>query len=235
MVTTDYSEVNPVGAEVIVHEQAQQAVTLFGTDDPDEVLARATNVAKALDGVLGQTGLTLNISGRKYVKVEGWTFLGNLVGVFPRTAWSRAIDGGWEARVEAVTRDGAVVGAAEAVCMRAEKNWSNRDDYALRSMAQTRAMGKALRMPLGFIAVLAGYDPLPADEVPAGGFDREPITVPVGAPGQTMVNFGKHKGHTIGEIAQTDKGYIKWLAEESSRPDVKAAAVAFMADEDIPF
>ncbi len=217
----------------------QQAVTLFGTDDPDEVLARATNVAKALDGVLGQTGLTLNISGRKYVKVEGWTFLGNLVGVFPRTAWSRAIDGGWEARVEAVTRDGAVVGAAEAVCMRAERNWSNRDDYALRSMAQTRAMGKALRMPLGFIAVLAGYDPLPADEVPAGGFKDtivehdEPLHD--GPPGTFVINFGKHKGKTIADVAAEDKQYIHWMADKSTIPAAKAAAVAFLADEDIPF
>lgn len=228
---------NEIGEELVVHETHPGAVTLFGTDDPDQVLVRATSVAKALDGVLSQTGLSLNISGRKYVKVEGWTFLGNLVGVFPRTAWSRPVEGGWEARVEAVTRDGAVVGAAEAVCMRAERNWANRDDYALRSMAQTRAMGKALRMPLGFIAVLAGYDPLPADEVPAGvvAADSGSVVDATIAPGQILVNFGKHKGQTIGEIAQTDKGYIKWLAEESSKPDVKAAAVAFLADEEIPF
>ncbi len=224
------------GTEVVSYEQPTQAITLFGSDDPDEVIERATHVAKALDGVLQQTGLTMAIQGRKYVKVEGWTFLGNLVGVFPRTAWSRAIEGGWEARVEAVTRDGSVVGAAEAVCMRSERNWQNRDDYALRSMAQTRAMGKALRMPLGFIAVLAGYDPLPADEVPAGGFDSEPIDVaPAGAPGQVVINFGKHKGQTIGEIAGKDRGYIDWLAKESSNPDIKAAAAAFVADEDIPF
>ncbi len=231
--------VDETSGELVTYEQPAQAITLFGSDDPDEVIERATHVAKALDGVLQQTGLTMSIQGRKYVKVEGWTFLGNLVGVFPRTAWSRAIDGGWEARVEAVTRDGSIVGAAEAVCMRAEKNWANRDDYALRSMAQTRAMGKALRMPLGFIAVLAGYDPLPADEVPAGGFDRQPdpdpAPVQAGPPGQTLVTFGKHKGQTIGEIAQTDPQYIKWLAAESSRLDVKAAAMAFLADEDIPF
>ena len=46
-------------------------------------------------------------------------------------------------------------------------NWSGRDDYALRSMAQTRAVSKALRLPLGFIVALAGYEATPADEMPA--------------------------------------------------------------------
>ena len=41
-----------------------------------------------------------------------------------------------------------------------------RDDYALRSMAQTRATSKALRQPLGFVMSLAGFDPTPAEEMP---------------------------------------------------------------------
>jgi len=73
---------------------------------------------------------------------------------------------GWEARVEARTRDGALVGAAESECLRAESKWADRDDYALRSMAQTRATSKALRQPLGFVVALAGYAVTPAEEMP---------------------------------------------------------------------
>jgi hypothetical protein len=73
---------------------------------------------------------------------------------------------GWEARVEARTRSGEVVGAAEAECLTTESQWRNRHDYALRSMAQTRAASKALRLPLGFIVQLAGFNPTPADEMP---------------------------------------------------------------------
>ena len=46
-----------------------------------------------------------------------------------------------------------------------EKTWAGRDDYALRSMAQTRATSKAMRQPLGFIITLAGFDATPAEEM----------------------------------------------------------------------
>jgi hypothetical protein len=126
----------------------------------------------------------VGIGRSKHVKVEGWTLLGSMLGVFPVCTWTRRIgdDGaadGWEARVEARTLGGQLVGAAEAQCTRSENLWSYaptdrngrqldvREDYALRSMAQTRATAKALRLPLGFIVVLAGYEATPAEEMAA--------------------------------------------------------------------
>ncbi len=231
------------GMELIEYQQPVP-VTLFGTDDPDESLAKASQIADALSKVLQKAKLTVKIGGnaRPYVLAEGWTCLGSLVGVFPRTVWTRPLENGWEARVDAVTRDGAVVGSAESQCTRAERNWANRDDFALRSMAQTRAMSKALRMPLGFIVVLAGFEATPADEMPVIDTSAsEPAApgVPV-LPGQFVLPFGKHKGKTIGEVAATDKGYIGWLAakyEPKSDHDQELvlAAGAFLHDEDIPF
>ena len=58
------------------------------------------------------------------------------------------------------------VGAAESMCSRSESKWKTSDDYAVRSMAQTRAVSKALRLPLGFIMELAGYSATPAEEIP---------------------------------------------------------------------
>ena len=129
-------------------------------------------MADALMGVVMQKRLYVPIRKKNYLLVDAWTCLGSLVGVFPRTVWSRPVENGWEARVEAVTKDGQVVGAAEAECLRSETRWTNADDYAVRSMAQTRAMGKALRMPLGFIAVLAGFEATPAEEMPAADDSR---------------------------------------------------------------
>ena len=143
--------------------------TLFRTDDPVEIVRRASETASALADVLRKQKLTVNIQGREHVRVEGWTLLGTMLGVFPVCEWTRQLPDGWEARVEAKTRDGAVVGAAEAECLRTEKQWSSRDDYALRSMAQTRATSKALRQPLGFVVSLAGFDPTPAEEMPRDG------------------------------------------------------------------
>lgn len=146
--------------------------TLFGTDDPSEVIVRATAMAKPLADVVRKQKLTTNIQGREHVRVEGWTLLGSMLGVFPILTWTRKLEDGWEARVEARTRDGALVGAAEAQCLYSEKTWKSRDDYALRSMAQTRATSKALRQPLGFVMQLAGFDPTPAEEMPHGATSR---------------------------------------------------------------
>lgn len=142
-----------------------QPPALFGTTDPVEIVGKARDVANALKDVLKVQGMVSNIQGKEYVKCEGWTLLGSMLGIFPVNVWTREVEGGWEARVEARTMGGSVVGAAEAQCTRAEKMWSSRDPYALRSMAQTRATSKALRMPLGFVVTLAGYMATPAEEM----------------------------------------------------------------------
>jgi hypothetical protein len=144
------------------------AVSLFGTNDPGEVLLRATQTAKPLAEVIKRQQLFKTISGKNHIYVEGWTLLGSMLGVFPATVWTRKLDNGWEARVEARTRSGELVGAAEAMCTRAEVKWKSSDEYAIRSMAQTRATSKALRQPLGFVIQLAGFEPTPAEEAEAG-------------------------------------------------------------------
>jgi hypothetical protein len=71
----------------------------------------------------------------------------------------------WEARVDIKTPSGTVVGTAEAMVSRAENTWSQRDDYALRSMAETRAESRAYRKAIGWIVHIAGYNPTPAEEM----------------------------------------------------------------------
>ena len=140
-------------------------MTLFGTDNPAAVVERASSVATALASVIAERKLSSRISGKEHVNVEGWTLLGSMLGVFAEVEWSRPLDNGWEARAVARTLNGNVVGAADAMCTRSEGSWSRRDEYALRSMAQTRAVSKALRLPLGFIMHLAGYSATPAEEL----------------------------------------------------------------------
>lgn len=160
----DSTAVEEVGAELVPHEQHSQ--TLFRTDDPVEVVERATRAADALKRVIEDRGMVQNIKGREHVLVAGWQTLGSMLGVVPVVAWTRPLENGWEARVEARTLDGRTVGAAEAMCTRDESTWKKRDDFALRSMAQTRATSKALRGPLGFVVTLAGYSDTPAEEMP---------------------------------------------------------------------
>lgn len=183
----DMQDQKPIDVEatpqaLVVHQPQEVAPPgLFGTQEPVAIIEKATSVATALKAVIDRQGLISRISGKEYPKCEAWTLLGTMLGVFPVLLWTKPVEGGWEARVEARTKDGSVVGAAEAQCLRAERNWSNRDDFALRSMAQTRATAKCLRMPLGFVMTLAGYQPTPAEEMVA---DHPPESRQA-APGRT--------------------------------------------------
>ncbi len=165
-----------------MREEAPVAsATLFGSDNPAEALERMTVVARTLTDVVRAQNLVVRIGQSDHVRVEGWTFCGSLLGVFPIVQWTRPVlEGdtkvGWEARVEARTRSGELVGSGEAECLRDERTWKGRDDYALRSMAQTRATSKALRGPLGFVMQLGGFNPTPAEEMPVEGTaTRKPV------------------------------------------------------------
>ena len=128
-------------------------------------------MADALKTALDQGGMTMKIGRSEHVLIDGWQTLGSMLGVSPHVVWSRPLEhgDGWEARAEARTVDGRVVGSAEAMVTRAERNWRTAEEYALRSMAQTRAMSKALRGPLGFVITLAGRNATPAEEVAQDG------------------------------------------------------------------
>jgi hypothetical protein len=160
---TDAEVVEEPGSELVPTQDV--GTTLFRTTDPAEVLVRAGETAEALMPVIREKGLVSDIQGREYLRVEAWTTLGAMLGVTPVCVWTRRLDKGWEARVEARTLDGRVVGAAEAECLRDESKWRNRDDFAIRSMAQTRATSKALASVLRFVATLGGAAGTPAEEM----------------------------------------------------------------------
>lgn len=138
---------------------------------PAQIIERATEIANALMAVeKRQPGLVAMIQGRKYLRAEMWTTMGAMLKVFPRVAWSRQIEGeteAWEARVDLVhLLTGDVVGGAEAMASAAERAPWGRASYSIRSMAQTRATGKAFRLGFSWIPVLAGYEATPAEEMP---------------------------------------------------------------------
>jgi hypothetical protein len=142
--------------------------SLFGTSDPRLAMERMSDLAGVLVDVVKDRKLAVRINGRDFLTAEAWTTLGGMVGVVPIVEWTRPNESGdgYVARVEARTLDGRIVGAAECECSRAESKWKNRDAFALRSMASTRAVSRALRAPLGMIVVLAGYEPASSDEMP---------------------------------------------------------------------
>jgi hypothetical protein len=140
----------------------------------------------------------------RHVRFEGWTTAGTLLefimghSVHPVTVWTKPLpfpEGrgasdypqgtyGFAARVEARTGDGQVLGGAETSVTRDETRWRNADDYAIMSMAQTRAGSKALRGPLGWIIALAGFDQTPAEEMDGIRNGVDPKPQQRGRPGQ---------------------------------------------------
>ena len=154
-----------------------QAVVSLGTLQAASAVALvqgAREMANALADVIERQKLATVIQGRKHVNVEGWTTLGIMLGVVPREVSTIETDGVYTATVELVrVVDQGVISRASAECGSADELdrygkpiWANRPRYARRSMAQTRATGKACRLAFSWIMALAGYEPTPAEEMP---------------------------------------------------------------------
>ena len=133
---------------------------------PHDVIVQATSIAKELAKLVKDNHLSNNIQGRNFVKVEGWSTMGAMLGVLPREISTiRQDDGSYESTVELIRiSDGAVIGRASAL-VGMDEVWGSRKEYARRSMAVTRATGKAYRLGFSWIMALAGYEPTPAEEM----------------------------------------------------------------------
>lgn len=170
MISSDVSRETATDVAVIDHNpnnsQVQRAS--FFNMEPEGQIAYAARIATVLTKVIQDQGLFTNIQGRKYVKVEGWEVLGSFLGVLPRErVVSELPDGSYEAFVDLIrSADGVIIGGASAICGSDEKRWGGADRYARRSMAVTRAVGKAYRTSFSWIISLAGYAPTPAEEMP---------------------------------------------------------------------
>lgn len=156
--------------ELVVVENAKPAVQTQSilTLPPREMVARAAEYAEVLADVIEKQKLYTSIQGKKYVRVEGWLTLGTMLGFTARERDVRRLeDGSFEATVDIIRcSDGLALGGASALCSVTEKRWGGAEDYARRSMAITRAVGKAYRINFSWILSLAGYETTPEEEMP---------------------------------------------------------------------
>ena len=150
-------------AIVLVPEARLGALTV----EPEHMIERATAIARPLGKMILDRKLYTEIQGKKFVRVEGWSTLGAMLGVLPRELETKKLEDGYEATVELIrASDGLVIGRASAICLKTEKRWGKADEYAIRSMAITRATGKAFRLGFSWVIKLAGdYEPTPAEEM----------------------------------------------------------------------
>lgn len=165
---------------------------------PGELFRVATDVAHVCREIVTKTAV--DIQGRKYVKVEGWMSIATAHGCVASAGEVVQMEKGVSAIGE-IRRmsDGVVLCQAEGFVGADETTWyggpamvwdkikkckvekilEKRPDYAIRAMAQTRAVSRACRTAFAHVVVLmdAGLQTTPAEEVPHGGFGDEPATV----------------------------------------------------------
>src|SRR5215469_6162092 len=157
---------------------------------PEAIVAEATLCADALLGAVRRNQWAQKFGNREHLFFEAWSFLAAMYRVTPRIKETRLVQTGdvigYEATAEAFhVPSGIVISSADAMCLNDEDNWSSRPEYEwdaeqrkrvqvgekpvplfqLRSMAQTRAMSKALKGPFSWVVAMAGYAPTPAEEM----------------------------------------------------------------------
>lgn len=148
-------------------KEGARAISLWA-ENPDDVIKKGQEIAKKVSKIVEKCKLYVEINKKKYVCVEGWQTMGTMLGVFPYIEWTKPIkDGttkcGYEARAVIKTVKGDIISAGESEC-RVEEN-RQKDAYAIRSMAQTRAVSKAFRLAMSWVMTLAKYEPTPAEEI----------------------------------------------------------------------
>ena len=134
---------------------------------PNDIMKFATNLKE----LIIQNRLSTPIKGKNYVNVEGWQIAGAFTGTFPIVEKVENLSEGYttkykyRAEVSLRDKEGNKVGYGVAICTNSEPGKQNFDEYAVASMAQTRALGKAYRMKLGWLLKIAGYETTPAEEM----------------------------------------------------------------------
>lgn len=144
----------------------REIIKSYAIEKPAEV----AEMAGVLKNHIVKHKLFTSIVGKNYAHVEGWQFAGGMMGLFPRVTEVTDLSDGtkkkWLARVEIIDRKtDKVVSVGMALCSNEESKKKSFDEYAVLSMAQTRAIGKAYRNLLGWVMKLAGYESTPSEEI----------------------------------------------------------------------
>ena len=146
--------------------------------------AEAVQMAVLLKNIVVQQKLFVPIRGKNYAVVEGWALAGMLTGIRVEVDEPKNLtDGKTEIKYSCTARlfqNDKQIGAGYALCSSKEALKKGFDEYAIYSMSQTRAIGKAYRNKIGFIMKLAGFQPTPSEEMhKVGEVPPEPRNEPI--------------------------------------------------------
>lgn len=179
--------------------------------DSKELVRQSTDIAHLCKEIVVASAVI--IQDRKYVRVEGWQAIATAHGCAASARDVRKVEGGMVATGEIRRmQDGQLIATAEGFVGEDEPTWyggevekeewtgskgqrrktgktikttlPKRAEYAIRAMAQTRAISRACRGCFAHVVVLmnAGLSTTPAEEVPEGGFSDSHHSEPSDAP-----------------------------------------------------
>lgn len=150
---------------LVPQEKSRAEIAIVRPLTQNQIIEAAASTSKLLVDVIEKANLYSMIQQKKYVRVEGWETLGALLLCSSEIVKSEEYKNGYRAEAIIKNQDGKVISNGIGICLRSEKNWANRDDFAICSMAQTRAIGKAYRLGFAWIMSLAGYEVCPVEEM----------------------------------------------------------------------
>jgi hypothetical protein len=158
-------------------DKTPQVIYLGSLQFPDAraMMRHATKLARELARRIEKQKLYKLLGEKeqkKFVRVEGWSILGAMIGVGPveefcdpLTTPETTLNFGYRAKVKLIRlTDGLQVGGASAICYLSEKDWTA-EAFATHSKTITRATSKAFRLSFAWIMTLAGFEATPAEEM----------------------------------------------------------------------
>lgn len=222
--------------------------------NPTELVRQATDVAGLCKEIALSTAS--EIDGKRYVRVEGWMAIATAHGCVASARDVEKIEGGVRAIAEIrKIGDGTVICTAEGFVGEdepvwyggkgrarngGEKTYEKRPDYAIRAMAQTRAISRACRTAFAHVVVMMkeNLQTTPAEEVPLDGFGDRSVNPPQTAGGagegaqrdvsvprdpevgaklkdgerweDVVIHFGNRRGTKLGDLEDRD---VAWYAD----------------------
>lgn len=211
--------------DLAVVEDQHQGHGLSMVDGPDPMAAMqyAADVSKAIAAVLKEGNGFVKIQGRNHVEASGWQTIAAMTGHTCEIEWSRIVEGldsptglhTWEARAVVRDQSGRVVSTGESMAAATEKAPWTKAEFSIRSMAQTRAMGRALAARMRYVVQLAGFAGAPAEEM--SDSDREGAALQV----------ARERFKVLRDLPGQDNDTVKSVIGD--RPEVIAQDKAFAA------
>lgn len=143
-------------------------------------MGKAKKIADELMKFVRANNLSANIAGKDYLLTEAWQFVGEtqmgltqVVTECEKVVTDDPKEIKYRAVVEVFNQQGTIISRGFAFCSNKESKKTKFEEYAVASMAQTRAIGKAYRNILAWIVRMAGYEATPVEEMDKDSMEKD--------------------------------------------------------------